>query len=87
MDAVTHWGPHGGRRCRLRFPGGGPRFLLSAASCLGPARIAGARAGFASGATGPRACPQSDRTRQCAERLTCRAARVKHFETPGMGVY
>jgi len=28
--------PHGGRRCRLRFPWGGSRFLLSAASCLGP---------------------------------------------------
>src|ERR1035438_4896096 len=33
--------PHGGRRCRLRFPWGGPRFLLSAASGLGTASIAG----------------------------------------------
>src|ERR1017187_3334170 len=35
--------PHGGRRCRLRFPWGGPRFLLSAASGLGTASISMAR--------------------------------------------
>ena len=40
MDAVTHLAPTVGVVCRLRCPRGGPRFLLSAASRLGPARIA-----------------------------------------------
>src|ERR1035437_9527085 len=37
--------PHGGRRCRPRFPWGGPRFLLSAASRLGSASLGRARGG------------------------------------------
>src|ERR1039458_10121656 len=69
-------GPHGGRLCRLRFPWRGPRFLLSSASRPGPARIAGARAGFAIGAAGPRSCPQSNRTRLCVDRLARRAISV-----------
>src|ERR1035438_1314730 len=66
-------GPHGGRLCRLRFPWRCPRFLLSSASRPGPACIAGARAGFAIGAAGPRSCPQSNRTRLCVDRLARRA--------------
>ena len=51
-------GPHGRHRGRLRFPRGGPCFLLSAASRLGSAGIAGARAGLAVGASAPRSLPQ-----------------------------
>ena len=58
MDAVTHLAPTVGIVGRLRFPGGGPRFLLSAASCSGSTRIAGAPAGFAIGATGACSRPQ-----------------------------
>lgn len=51
-------GPHRWDRGRLRLPGGGACFLLSAASCLGSARIAGGRAGFAIRAARSRSLPQ-----------------------------